>query len=80
MDVNSTTALVTGANRGIGRALVKALLDRGAARVYAAARDVGTLEPVVALDPKRVIPRWLSTSRTASRSRHCRNRSRICAC
>src|SRR5688500_4130793 len=39
MDLTSTTALVTGANRGLGRALVDALLDRGAARIYAAARD-----------------------------------------
>jgi len=56
MDVNGATALVTGSNRGLGQALVKALLDRGAARVYAAARGVGSLAPVVALDPKRVIP------------------------
>lgn len=39
MEITGTTALVTGANRGLGRALVEALLDRGAARVYAAARD-----------------------------------------
>ncbi len=39
MELTSTTALVTGANRGLGRAIVDALLDRGATRVYAAARD-----------------------------------------
>ena len=39
MEINGTVALVTGANRGLGRALVDALLDRGAARVHAAARD-----------------------------------------
>jgi NAD(P)-dependent dehydrogenase (short-subunit alcohol dehydrogenase family) len=38
MKVENTVALVTGANRGIGRALVDALLAAGAARVYAAAR------------------------------------------
>ena len=32
------TVLVTGANRGLGRALVDAALDRGAKRVYAGAR------------------------------------------
>jgi NAD(P)-dependent dehydrogenase (short-subunit alcohol dehydrogenase family) len=38
MRIDGTTALVTGANRGCGRAYVQALLDAGAARVYAAAR------------------------------------------
>ena len=33
------TVLVTGANRGMGRHYVTQLLDRGAAKVYAAARD-----------------------------------------
>lgn len=37
-------ALVTGANRGLGTAFVRALLDRGAQTVYACARDIGTLE------------------------------------
>ena len=38
LQIAGTIALVTGANRGIGRALVEALLERGAARVYATAR------------------------------------------
>lgn len=38
-----TTALVTGANRGLGLALVETLLKRGAGRVYAAARTTSTL-------------------------------------
>lgn len=38
MDIEGSVALVTGANRGIGRALVDELRRRGAARVYAAAR------------------------------------------
>lgn len=38
MRIDGTTALVTGANRGCGRAYVQALLDAGAAKVYAAAR------------------------------------------
>jgi NAD(P)-dependent dehydrogenase (short-subunit alcohol dehydrogenase family) len=33
------TVLITGANRGLGRALVEEALGRGAARVYAAARQ-----------------------------------------
>jgi NAD(P)-dependent dehydrogenase (short-subunit alcohol dehydrogenase family) len=39
MDIQDTVALVTGANRGLGRALVEALLERGARKVYAASRD-----------------------------------------
>jgi NAD(P)-dependent dehydrogenase (short-subunit alcohol dehydrogenase family) len=38
MEIQGTTVLVTGANRGLGRQLVAALLERGAAKVYAAAR------------------------------------------
>jgi NAD(P)-dependent dehydrogenase (short-subunit alcohol dehydrogenase family) len=41
--IEGTIALVTGANRGIGRALTEALITRGAARVYATARDPKTL-------------------------------------
>ncbi|MEU8076070.1 SDR family NAD(P)-dependent oxidoreductase [Catellatospora citrea] len=43
MEINASTALVTGANRGLGRALVDALLSRGVDRVYAAARDPRTV-------------------------------------
>ncbi|SDU83059.1 SDR family oxidoreductase [Jiangella alkaliphila] len=50
--IEGTVALVTGGNRGLGKALVSELLTRGAARVYAAARDPRT---VVADDP-RVVP------------------------
>jgi NAD(P)-dependent dehydrogenase (short-subunit alcohol dehydrogenase family) len=38
MEIRGRTALVTGANRGLGRTFVDALLARGAAKVYAAAR------------------------------------------
>jgi NAD(P)-dependent dehydrogenase (short-subunit alcohol dehydrogenase family) len=41
--IEGAVALVTGANRGIGRALTEALLARGARKVYAAARNPETL-------------------------------------
>ena len=41
--IKGSTALVTGANRGIGRAVVEALLARDAKKVYATARDIETL-------------------------------------
>ena len=34
-----TIALVTGANRGLGRALVEALIERGSEKIYAGVRD-----------------------------------------
>lgn len=39
MNLSSRVVLVTGANRGLGRAIVTALLDAGVARVYAASRS-----------------------------------------
>ncbi|MEO7998882.1 MAG: SDR family NAD(P)-dependent oxidoreductase [Gemmatimonadaceae bacterium] len=54
MQIKNSVALVTGANRGIGRAFVEALLSGGASRVYATARTARTLDAVVALDPTRV--------------------------
>jgi NAD(P)-dependent dehydrogenase (short-subunit alcohol dehydrogenase family) len=43
MNVRGKVVLVTGANRGLGKAFVAALLESGAAKVYAAARDVSKL-------------------------------------
>jgi NAD(P)-dependent dehydrogenase (short-subunit alcohol dehydrogenase family) len=43
MEISGTTALVTGANRGLGKAIAEALLDRGAKTVYAAVRDLGSV-------------------------------------
>jgi NAD(P)-dependent dehydrogenase (short-subunit alcohol dehydrogenase family) len=55
MEIRNSVALVTGANRGIGAGFVTALLERGAARVYATARDPATLAAAVAADPARVV-------------------------
>jgi NAD(P)-dependent dehydrogenase (short-subunit alcohol dehydrogenase family) len=51
MRIAGSVALVTGANRGLGRHFAQALLDRGAAKVYATARNPGavTLDGVVPL-------------------------------
>lgn len=38
------TALVTGANRGLGREFVRQLLARGVDKVYATARDITTID------------------------------------
>ena len=49
MDIDGTVALVTGANRGIGKAMADELLKRGAAKVYAAVRN-----PDSVTDPRLV--------------------------
>lgn len=55
MLIRDCVALVTGANRGIGRGFVEALLQRGARKIYATARDPAALPDVVALNSARVI-------------------------
>jgi NAD(P)-dependent dehydrogenase (short-subunit alcohol dehydrogenase family) len=50
MNLSNSTAVVTGAGRGLGRHLVDALLERGAAKVYALSRD----NSVVRQDPRVV--------------------------
>ncbi|MFP2925701.1 SDR family oxidoreductase [Pyxidicoccus sp. 3LG] len=43
MKIQNAVALVTGANRGLGLAFAKALLERGASKVYAAAREPSSI-------------------------------------
>jgi NAD(P)-dependent dehydrogenase (short-subunit alcohol dehydrogenase family) len=59
MKVQGSIALVTGSNRGLGQALVSALVAAGATKVYAAARDE---KKVSALGP-RVMPVTLDTTK-----------------
>ncbi|HLK59067.1 MAG TPA: SDR family NAD(P)-dependent oxidoreductase [Chthonomonadaceae bacterium] len=59
MNIAEKTVLITGANRGIGRALVEEALQRGAKRVYA-----GTRSPLQHAD-KRVIPLTLDVTSVA---------------
>lgn len=57
MELNDTVALVTGANRGLGQALVTALVAAGARKVYAAGRDVGRLDALArTAAPGRIAP------------------------
>jgi NAD(P)-dependent dehydrogenase (short-subunit alcohol dehydrogenase family) len=71
MEIQGCVALVTGSNRGLGKALVSALLEAGASKIYAAARDVkavGGADPrVVALALDTTIPEQVAAAaKTAS--------------
>ena len=55
MKLTGKVVLVTGANGGIGKALVKALLDKGVVKVYAAARNNATVAELVQQHAGRVV-------------------------
>ncbi len=59
-NIKGSTALVTGGQRGLGKAFVQELLDRGAAKVYATART-----PKPSHDP-RIVPVALEVTDPAS--------------
>jgi NAD(P)-dependent dehydrogenase (short-subunit alcohol dehydrogenase family) len=56
MKFDQSVALVSGANRGLGQALVAELLTRGVKRVYVGMRDLAQAERVLSQDPARIVP------------------------
>ncbi len=63
MELHDRSALLTGADRGIGLATARALLDAGVGRVYAGARDTDALEPLVQQYDERVVPLELDVTK-----------------
>jgi len=66
MNLKDKVILVTGANRGLGLALVEASLAAGAARVYAGARDPAQLSALVVRAEGRVVPLSLDITQQSS--------------
>jgi NAD(P)-dependent dehydrogenase (short-subunit alcohol dehydrogenase family) len=74
VELNGAVALVSGANRGIGRAFVERLLARGVSRVYAGGRTAAAEADLAGCDRSRVVPLMLdvtdpqAVARAASRA------------
>jgi NAD(P)-dependent dehydrogenase (short-subunit alcohol dehydrogenase family) len=70
MQIKNCVALVTGANRGLGKAYVQALLSAGAAKVYAGARNPDSVELI---DSRVVAVRLDVTSQDSvdAAAKHC---------
>jgi len=66
MKLSQSVVLITGANRGLGRALVHTALAAGARRIYAGARDPQQLAAIVKTAPDRIIPLALDVTDPAS--------------
>ena len=56
IEIKNSVALVTGANRGVGRAITEGLLEAGAAKVYAAVRNLASADELVERYGDRVVP------------------------
>lgn len=65
MKIRGKSVLVSGANRGIGRAFVDALLERGACTVFAGARSLSNVDALRAIDT-RVVPLHIDVTHPAS--------------
>lgn len=59
-------ALISGANRGIGKAIAIELLERGASKVYAGARNINSLEALTKTYGSRVVPVELDVTKDKS--------------
>ena len=63
LKIQGRVALVTGANRGIGLALVEALLERGARKIYGGARKPEALANLAARSQGVVVPLQLDITK-----------------
>lgn len=64
--LDNSIILITGANRGIGKAMLTAFLAAGAAKVYAGARNPAGLDPMVAEHGERVVPLRIDVTEPSS--------------
>jgi len=63
-DIQGKTVFVTGANRGIGKAIVESCVRAGAAKVYAAVRNLDSVKPLVEAHGDKIVPIHLDLSQS----------------
>ena len=73
MDIANSVAFVTGGNRGIGEAFVRAFVGAGARRVYVGTRQVAAAAHLVAEAPDKVVAIELDVGDEASIKRAARD-------
>ena len=69
ISIKDKVALVSGSNRGIGKAITEALLENGAKKVYAGARNVESLNELKAKYGERLVPVELDVTKDATIAR-----------
>jgi len=76
MEIKNSVALVTGTNRGVGRAIVEALVAGGARKIYAAARNTDGIKDLVAAGGGKVEAIQLditNDAQVAAAAAHCKD-------
>lgn len=58
-DITGKTILITGANRGIGKVFVESFIEHGAAKIYAAVRNLDSAAPLVKVYGDKVVPLYI---------------------
>lgn len=65
MNIEDKTVLITGANRGIGKAYAEAFLEGGAKKIYLGVRHPKTVEEFTAQAPEKLVPIKLDVTNEA---------------